>query len=118
MDFSPRVLLIVGLSVVFRLATLYLGRLDSREADDPAGEGRAIAASRRRAQGHLWLLGVLMASISAPLVLFGVEQSPIDAWKLLAAGALATAAALCFHRMLAAYRDARRILSARSAAPG
>jgi hypothetical protein len=47
-----RILLLVGVSAVFRLATLYLRRLDAKEGQGPEAERRAIAASRRRAQAH------------------------------------------------------------------
>jgi hypothetical protein len=108
------VLFVVGVSVAWRLVTLYLGRLDAKQANDPEAERRAIAASRRRAQGHLWLLGVLMTSLFVLGLLFGVEHPPVDPKRLLLVGGLAIADAFCFHKMVAAYGDARRIRTAAS----
>ncbi len=110
MDFSlPHILILLGVTAAIRLATFYLGRLDREEADAPEAKGRAIAASRRRAQGHLWLLGALIALLVAFVLLAGVNRPTFGPLIALLVLGLLGAVALCFGRMLSAYRDARRI---------
>ena len=107
MDFSlSQVLIVIGVSVSFRLAVLYLDRLDQKEVGDPEAERRAIAASRRRAQGHLWLLGALMTSLF--LLAFLFSGRPLETPRLLVIIGLALADAICFRGMVGAYKDARR----------
>jgi hypothetical protein len=93
----------------FRLWRLYLTRLDVKEAEGPPSEQEAIAASRRRAQGHLWVLGVVMASIFVFGILFGVNRPPLEPKTLLLVTAIAVVDAFFFHKALAAYEDAKRI---------
>jgi len=110
MDFSlSHVLTVVGVGIAIRLATLYLGRLDREEEDAPEAKRRAIAASRRRAQGHLWLLGALMSLLTAFVLLAAVNRPDFGPLILLLAVGLLAAAAICATRMVKAYRDARQI---------
>jgi hypothetical protein len=108
MHFSPlRLAVAAGVTAAFRLATLYLRRLDAKETEGPASERRAIAASRRRAQGHLWLLAALIASLLAFVLLFGANHLPL-APTLLLVLAIAVADAFFLRKMASAYGDARR----------
>jgi hypothetical protein len=108
MHFSVlRLAVAAGITAAIRLATLYLRRLDAREMEGPASERRAIAASRRRAQGHLWLLAALTASLIAFVLLFGADRLPLAPTLLLVA-AIAVADAFFLRKMASAYGDARR----------
>lgn len=107
-DFSTERIAIAAFFLVGgRLAVLYLRRLDAKQANDPAAERRAIAASRRRAQGHMWLVGVILAAPFAVLLPF--SDGPPPPVAILISLALAAFVVLCIWRMLRAYGDARRI---------
>jgi hypothetical protein len=93
----------------FRLWRLYLTRLDAKEAEGTPSEQEAITASRRRAQGHLWVLGVVMASLFVFGLLFGVDHPPREAKTLLLVTAIAVTDAFFFHKALGAYEDAKRM---------
>jgi hypothetical protein len=113
MGFSlSHVLILVGVTAAVRLATLYLRRLDREEADAPEAKRKAIAASRRRAQGHLWFLGALMALLIAMVLLVGANRPSFGLGIALLTLGLLVAAGLCAARMVRAYRDARRIRTA------
>ncbi len=119
MDFSyPHILILFGVTAAIRLATFYLGRLDREEADAPEAKGRAIAASRRRAQGHLWLLGALIALLIVFVLLAGLNRPGFGPGIALLALGLLVGAGLCVDRMVRAYREARRIRTVGSGAEG
>jgi len=110
MHVSPERLVFVAIFVGgFRLWMLYLTRLDAKEADGPPSQQEAIAASRRRTQGHLWLLGVVIASLVVVALLFGVNRPPLEPRTLLLVTGAAIADAFFFHRAFAAYKEAKRI---------
>lgn len=91
-----------------RLAVLYLGRLDAKTTGEPSARRRAIAASRCRAQGHLWLLGTLMSALFA-LVLAVGSSGTQGVVTVAIIAALSAAAAFCGWRTVLAYRRARRV---------
>jgi hypothetical protein len=92
-----------------RLWRLYLTRLDTREAEGTTAKRMAIAASRQRARGHLWALGVVMATLFVVGLLFGVDHPPLEPKTVVLVLALALADAFFLHKALAAYGDARRM---------
>ncbi|HEY5976815.1 MAG TPA: hypothetical protein VIT85_03075, partial [Solirubrobacterales bacterium] len=91
-----------------RLAILYLERLDSKSAGNPGAEAKAIAASRRRARGHLWLLGAMLTALVAVALPFGRGAPPLGATVAIVL-VLLGGFALCVTRTMRAYRDARRL---------
>jgi len=102
----------IALAAVFviggRLAIAYLGRLDKRGATSPAAERAAIAASRRRAHGHLWLLGSLLAGLLALIFMLGPDRLSAAA-RIGLFLVSATTAWLCGRRAARVYGDARRL---------
>lgn len=113
MHLSPaRLIVAFALSAAIRLATLYLKRLDAKEESGPPAERAAIRASRRRAQGHLWLLGALMSSIAIFVLLFGVNRPGLGLGIVAGVTALALVDTFCIRKMLNAYAGSRTSLSA------
>lgn len=107
-DFStPRIAIAAFFAIGGRLAVLYLRRLDAKQASDPVAERRAIAASRRRAQGHMWLVGVILATPFA--VLLPASDGPPLPLAIAISLALTAFVALCAWQMLRAYAEAKRI---------
>jgi hypothetical protein len=74
-DFSsPAIVAIAAVVGTPVLARLYLTRLDRRERFAPEKKRAAIAASRRRGRGHLWVGGAIVATIALFAVLLGTNR--------------------------------------------
>ncbi len=111
-DFSTeRIVITAFFLIAGRLGVLYMRRLDAKQAGDLPAKRRAIAASRRRAQGHMWFVGVILAAPFA--VLLPVSDGPPLSIAIAVSLVLTGFVALCIWRMLRAYGDARRIAAAR-----
>ena len=101
-----------------KLGAWYLRRLDHKQQCGSPPERSRIAASRRRAQGHLWLGGAIFSALVIFALTFGVNRPAFSPPVALGLVLLAATCAMCVRNLSAAYRDARRIRASGAGLPG
>jgi uncharacterized membrane protein len=109
MDLSLAALATVGFLVATRLlARLYLTRLDQKQETGTPRERSSIAASRDRAQGHLWVGGAILAGIVIFALLAGINRPDFGLDTALAVALLFAFGAVAVGAAIRSYRPARR----------
>lgn len=103
------VLVVLASAGARKLAGWYLRRLDHKQKCGSPPERSRIAASRRRAQGHLWLGGAIFSALFIFALAFGVNRPAFSPLIALGLALLVAACGMCVRNLSAAYRDARRI---------
>jgi hypothetical protein len=116
MEISLLGLAVIGVLLLgHRLGRLYLERLDQRERSGPAEQRATITASRRRAQGHLWIGAALLATIALLAILLGADRPELGPGVALPSLGLLAVAVAATWMAARAYRDARALRSGSTA---
>jgi hypothetical protein len=92
----------------FWLLNVGLGHISGRDAEPTEARRRAIAASRLRTKGHLWLLGALISLLVVFALLARPERPAFGHGLTVLIVGFTGAMAFCASRMVKAYRDAGR----------
>jgi len=92
-------------------------RAEARVAALPEAKRLKVDASRRRAQGHLWLLGAFLATLMILAALFGAGRPPMSPQVGLGIALIAVIDAVCIPKLVMAYRDARAIRKSAAGEP-
>jgi hypothetical protein len=111
MDLLPHSHILLWVTAAFWIINAGLGHISGRDAEPTEAKRRAVAASLRRTQGHLWLLGAVISLLAMIALVAGSHRAGFGGGIALAAVGLAGGAALCLGRTVKAYRDAHCIRS-------
>lgn len=108
MDSTLAALAIFGFLVAIRrLPRLYLIRLDRKQETATPRERSAIAASRNRAQGHIWVGGAILAGITIFALLAAVNRLSFGFDTALAVALLLAFEAVAVRMAIGSYRESR-----------
>jgi hypothetical protein len=92
----------------------YLNRLDREQQNGPEEARRKIIASRRRAQGHLWLGGAVLATVFIFALALGAHRPAFGPKVALFFVLLGAAVIFCGFKSKSAYADVHRTSEQRS----